>query len=236
LSTVRVPGYGSRSPFAAMDILIDLLKYNDSSQNYYSDAYYIGTLIESLSRVYTTDAEYCDRIQKEVFRFLDSEQLFPSYNRIVTCACLKAIATIQVSRLKKQKLPTKNPMDSSVVVAPEFDPVEAASQADKTAKGPEFQFDLLSYSGSPHPANVQVTSINASARVAVYKPELAVAIADVIDKQTSLSMRYRMAETWASVWSQVSIESQKSSEPYSAFEAYEDVGSRPALDAIWRLL
>lgn len=236
LSTVRVPGSGSRTPLLVIDLLIDLLKYNDGSQNYYSDAYYISTLIEALSRVHTTDSDYCDRIQKEIFRFLDSEQLFPSYNRIVTCSCLKAIATIQISRLKKHQAPAKNPMDSSVMVAAELDPVEAAAQADKTSIIPELHFDILSYSTSLHSPLVQVAAVYAAACVAVYKPELALAMADVISKEKSFSTRYRMAEAWASVWSQVFIDSQKASEPYSAFEAYNGVASRPSLDAIWRLL
>eukprot|EP00474_Spongospora_subterranea_P010854 CRZ11312.1 hypothetical protein [Spongospora subterranea] len=93
LTSVKVSGSGAfpLSHQSAMDIVIDLLKYNDSSQNYYVDGYYISSLLNSLSELSTRNQSYQERIHNEIIRFLDNEQLFPSYRRVVTDAISRCL-------------------------------------------------------------------------------------------------------------------------------------------------
>eukprot|EP00474_Spongospora_subterranea_P010855 CRZ11313.1 hypothetical protein [Spongospora subterranea] len=114
----------------------------------------------------------------------------------------------------------------------ELDPIDTVPPEQPTAQHeiPGSDFDLLAFTEDPHSPSVQVAAVAAAAEVAVYRPSMAILIANALSKQRSPSIRLRMAEAWASTWSHVVLDSS------SPFESYETVSARPVVDSIWNLL
>ncbi|GAA6000165.1 transcription initiation factor TFIID subunit TAF2 [Rhodotorula paludigena] len=89
-----------QTPAVIQQFLVDLLTYNDNLGNKYSDAFYVTTLIHSLShalvnvvpRAETDELSEIDANEnlapavQEVERYLASDKLVPSYHNVITVA------------------------------------------------------------------------------------------------------------------------------------------------------
>nr|CAB3266794.1 transcription initiation factor TFIID subunit 2-like [Phallusia mammillata] len=96
-------------PKEILQYLLDLVKFNDNSNNKYSDNYYRAALVTSLSNTITpavtVSAEQkitaeslsadVRAIIDEVTRFLNLEKHLPSYRHTITVSCLRAIRNMQ---------------------------------------------------------------------------------------------------------------------------------------------
>lgn len=86
------------TPSEVFEFLLDLLKNNENSENAFSDYKYVATVIESLANVNLSITRKYISIDKQILRYLKVEKLMPSYQRTVTAACLKCLASLQHAR------------------------------------------------------------------------------------------------------------------------------------------
>ncbi|XXQ33299.1 Transcription initiation factor TFIID subunit 2 [Plasmodiophora brassicae] len=235
VASVRIPGPGGRpvSPNACVDLLVDLLKDNDNSQNYYDDSYYVSDLLTALGKLApATDADR-DRVFKQIERLLDHEHLFPSYRRLVTCACLSAVASIQVAHARRNE-PQVDPDAAKlgIELVPSVQaPVASVAQRQSS---PDLVFDVLRYASGHHPPAVRVTAVASGARIAVARPDLVTRLVECISRTRSPVLRIRMAEAWSCAWTDARV--RAGSADHNPFSAFEDVSTRQYADAIWSVL
>ena len=79
-----------------IQFLLDLIKYNDDSENLYSGDFYTSNLLKALSLVNTPNLQFKSKIEKIFHKYLviDSD-LIPSYHHIKTVSALEGIAHLQ---------------------------------------------------------------------------------------------------------------------------------------------
>ncbi|KAG2378274.1 hypothetical protein C9374_008417 [Naegleria lovaniensis] len=79
-------------------LLLDLIKYNDDSENPFSGSFYLASLIKALSLVNTSNQKFKEKIEKIFYKYLviDSD-LIPSYHYIKTVSSLQALSVLQSS-------------------------------------------------------------------------------------------------------------------------------------------
>lgn len=97
-------------PHEVLQFLLDLLKYNDNTNNEFYDDYYRATLIDALAetvtpvaiiptfeKINTADIIPNDtrHILEEITRCFNLDKLLPSYKHVVTISCLRAIRHLQ---------------------------------------------------------------------------------------------------------------------------------------------
>jgi len=96
----RVQAAGAPATNEVYKLLHDLLEYNDNSQNgAYSDSDYVAALLVALGRACSSNADEVDETRRQMERYLQREQLMPSYAHRVTCAALRALQMLQYRRL-----------------------------------------------------------------------------------------------------------------------------------------
>ena len=111
-----------RSPFRARAWLLDKLKYNDNSNNDYSDSYYVAILMKSLASAMSTKLPFHEsedledpgeddiRFQKacleEIDRYRRVDEWIPSYHNVISQAALDC-----KQLLGKAKMIKYNPVD-----------------------------------------------------------------------------------------------------------------------------
>ncbi|KAF0974781.1 hypothetical protein FDP41_006255 [Naegleria fowleri] len=86
-------------------LLLDLIKYNDDSENPFSGSFYIASLIKALSLVNTSNQKFKEKIEKIFYKYLviDSD-LIPSYHHVKTVSSLQALSLLQSSGKSSVKL------------------------------------------------------------------------------------------------------------------------------------
>ncbi|EFC46425.1 predicted protein [Naegleria gruberi] len=86
-------------------LLLELIKYNDDSENLFSGNFYIANLIKSISLLNTSNPNFNQKIEKILYKYLviDSD-LIPSYHYIKTVTSLESIANLQSSGKSKINL------------------------------------------------------------------------------------------------------------------------------------
>lgn len=87
---------GRTSP-EVLEFLLDLLKNNDNSRNFYNDNYYLATVLRCLTNSNTSGLADNPKIRKQLQRYLSLEKLMPSYRNTVTVACLQSLSDMQAS-------------------------------------------------------------------------------------------------------------------------------------------
>ncbi|KAI6238248.1 TATA binding protein associated factor [Aphelenchoides fujianensis] len=101
--------HGGKCPQRVFGFLTALLKFNDNSANRYSDDYYraflIGALLTSVtptegarmkSKEERSRSKQVVMVEEEIVQSLNMDQLRPSYGQVVSCACLRALAKLQL--------------------------------------------------------------------------------------------------------------------------------------------
>ncbi|GAA5914840.1 hypothetical protein JCM6882_007815 [Rhodosporidiobolus microsporus] len=103
-----------QTPPVIQQFLVDLLAYNDNLGNKYSDAYYLTTIMHSLSHALVkvlddpsvaTGAEEIDMNEnlapavQEVERYLSADRLVPSYHNVVTVAGIEFMLKLTLASL-----------------------------------------------------------------------------------------------------------------------------------------
>lgn len=83
------------TPQEIADFLLYLLKYNDNSENEYSDAFYVASLLQALSEM-KTDTQRTAKAVGDIKKHLVLDKLMPSYHGVVTVSCLKSYADMQI--------------------------------------------------------------------------------------------------------------------------------------------
>ncbi|KAL8815209.1 MAG: hypothetical protein Q9223_005632 [Gallowayella weberi] len=101
--------YG-RSPIRARTFLLDKLKFNDNSDNEFSDCHYLATLIEGLSEAMASkpplgsdsendftfaendgdDIRFQNSCLEEIDRYRRADEWFPSFHNILSCTALNS--------------------------------------------------------------------------------------------------------------------------------------------------
>lgn len=105
LSKVRLagsaPSTGSgtgrtATPGDVTRFVLGLLRDNDNSDNLYSDAFYLGSLLDALGNVRLAQQyDPIEPIQNELVRFLNYDQVVPSYRHHLTQRALMASAKLE---------------------------------------------------------------------------------------------------------------------------------------------
>ncbi|EDV23052.1 uncharacterized protein TRIADDRAFT_27954 [Trichoplax adhaerens] len=103
-------------PREILDFIIDLIKYNDNSQNEYSDNYYMSSLIDALTSAISpattitgisesnyTLSEESKIILQEVTHALNYEKILASHRNCISVSCIKNIRMLQ----KKGHIPPR---------------------------------------------------------------------------------------------------------------------------------
>lgn len=81
----------------ALKFLLFILKSNDNTRNPFSDAEFLASCIVALGKspMNTNSSLDLNRVVKQLERFLALEQLEPSPNFVITCACISVMCTMQ---------------------------------------------------------------------------------------------------------------------------------------------
>lgn len=163
LAGLRVPPHRI-CPQEVLKFLLDLLKYNDNSKNYFSDNYYKASLIEALAETVTPVVvslfnnpsqtttydqlpQETKMVAEEITRCLNLEKLLPGYKHVVTIACLRAIQQLQ----RMGHLPSNSHLFRSYTVHNLFYDVRCAAvvelvdviRAEQSHQDLDFLLDLI---------------------------------------------------------------------------------------------
>ncbi|MES1922480.1 hypothetical protein MHBO_003998, partial [Bonamia ostreae] len=92
----------------AVKLLIEILEFNDNSNNKYKDDDYISHLIKCCSLLKIQfDEDMKKRLLKQLLRYIKIDQIFPSKNKKISCSSIKAIAVLD----KNLQLPNRTQID-----------------------------------------------------------------------------------------------------------------------------
>ncbi|KAI8323666.1 Bromodomain-containing protein [Martensiomyces pterosporus] len=106
LSNIR--DRNNESPAAARKLMIGALRYNDNSENVYSDCYYLSSLIQSLSNSIiasdrftkqysvSADPQGDDAVLSEIERLRKLDMLVPSYHNVITANCMEVLLKLSL--------------------------------------------------------------------------------------------------------------------------------------------
>ncbi|KAJ1664138.1 hypothetical protein EV178_004350 [Coemansia sp. RSA 1646] len=112
LSNIR--DANNEAPAAARKVMVGALKYNDNSENVYSDCYFLSNLIHALSnsiihskrfgRVFSMTAapQDDDAVLGEIERLRKLDMLVPSYHNVVTCGCMEALLRLSLVQRRER--------------------------------------------------------------------------------------------------------------------------------------
>nr|GLL17498.1 transcription initiation factor TFIID subunit 2 isoform X1 [Ipomoea trifida] len=94
IATVRATD--KKSPREAVEFVLQLLKYNDNSGNFYSDVYWLAALIQSIGELEFGQQSivYLSSLLKRLDRLLQFDRLMPSHNGILTISCIRSLTQI----------------------------------------------------------------------------------------------------------------------------------------------
>jgi hypothetical protein len=95
-SLSKVRDQKNQTPTKIVEFILDLLKFNDNFENYYSDSFYLASLLESLGNLKPSSQDLADQIWKQIFRYLNYDKVHPSFNNLLTQACLSAASSLVV--------------------------------------------------------------------------------------------------------------------------------------------
>jgi len=79
-----------------INLIADMLKQNNNAGNWYSDVYYIASLIDACGGFYSTPDVLAPVIE-QIKRFLEFDSLAPSHRGVITQACLRAFVTLEMN-------------------------------------------------------------------------------------------------------------------------------------------
>lgn len=85
----------SKTDSMKLSFLIEIYKSNDNTDNKFSDCYFIKNLIQAMS---FTPSEKVEKVKKYIEKTLSLDSLIPSPNHILTCACIDALAELQIMK------------------------------------------------------------------------------------------------------------------------------------------
>ncbi|KAJ1731129.1 hypothetical protein LPJ61_002684, partial [Coemansia biformis] len=100
----------SEAPLAARRLMLGALKYNDNSENVYSDCYFLSSLVHSLTngiiasdrfaRTYSVVADPPDdgAVLGEIERLRKLDMLVPSYHNVITRSCMEVLLKLSLSQ------------------------------------------------------------------------------------------------------------------------------------------
>ncbi|KAJ1963380.1 hypothetical protein GGI12_002084 [Dipsacomyces acuminosporus] len=106
LSNIR--DRNNESPAAARKLMIGALKYNDNSENVYSDCYFLSGLVQSLAnsiiasdrftKKYSVcaDPEGDDAVLTEIERLRKLDMMVPSYHNVITASCMETLLRLSL--------------------------------------------------------------------------------------------------------------------------------------------
>ncbi|KAJ2401621.1 hypothetical protein GGI23_001270, partial [Coemansia sp. RSA 2559] len=112
LSNIR--DQNNEAPAAARKIMVGALKYNDNSENVYSDCYFLSNLIHALSnsiihskrfgRMFSMTAapQGDDAVLGEIERLRKLDMMVPSYHNVVTCGCMEALLRLSLVQRRER--------------------------------------------------------------------------------------------------------------------------------------
>jgi hypothetical protein len=88
----------SCTPPDLVHFLSDLLRDNDNSHNPFSDVFYLGSLMEACGNLKVASGESIAPLKAEIMRYLNYDQVVPSYRYILTQQAIMAIAKLERGR------------------------------------------------------------------------------------------------------------------------------------------
>ena len=156
------------TPTEITRFLLTLLKHNDNTDNPYSDVFYVGAIIESLGNVKLGDYDtpLMESIQLELMRYLNYDQVVPSYRYHLTqkslLACAKLERTGQLLRLPNHNIATSS----------------ASTQANDTI------VPYLQYAGPSYDRSVRLAAFKSLIMVLPVKPSLLKKMIDIVEKES----------------------------------------------------
>eukprot|EP00899_Mesostigma_viride_P020976 jgi/Mesvir1/28880/Mv17975-RA.1 len=83
-----------RSPAEVVDVLVDVVKYNDNSGNPYVDDWLLAAEIDALGSLAGLEGRALAKVLKQIDRHLQRDRLTPSHGFVLTCACVRALVGI----------------------------------------------------------------------------------------------------------------------------------------------
>jgi len=100
LSISLIKDREGRTPYECILFIIQLLKDNDNNLNPYSDNFYLESLLLSVGNIHTNNQRHLKKLQKQVTRYLEYDQFYPSYRNTITIGALKALCEIYLQSSK----------------------------------------------------------------------------------------------------------------------------------------
>ncbi|KAK9806814.1 hypothetical protein WJX72_003626 [[Myrmecia] bisecta] len=95
ISLARHPS--GHSPPEAVDLLVDVAKYEDNRGNIYDDSNFLAAIVQALGNLRPSSREALMRIVKQLDRLLAREQVLPSFHSVVASAVLSALTQLATS-------------------------------------------------------------------------------------------------------------------------------------------
>jgi hypothetical protein len=213
-SLSKVRDQRNYTPSKVVEFILDLLKFNDNFENYYSDAFYLANLLESLGNLRPPTQDFVDQIWKQIFRFLNYDKVFPSFNNLLTQACLSA-----VSLLVSEFLPSTQVLESSIESKDDTNIIESEDELDEDSMhvqmdsklADDYKSERISLEPSVHPVNfvAYVNDENFSEHMRSHAfgcivtlskkiPSLFKTLLDLLEKHiANASLRSSFANIWA---------------------------------------
>jgi hypothetical protein len=86
------------TPAIVLDLLLTLLNSNNNSKSYYSDNFYLSTLLRALGHTRAVTPEHQQGIAAQFRRYLELDSVLPSYHNLLTQAVLESLCRLQLQK------------------------------------------------------------------------------------------------------------------------------------------
>uniref|UniRef100_A0A7S3UED4 Transcription initiation factor TFIID subunit 2 n=1 Tax=Picocystis salinarum TaxID=88271 RepID=A0A7S3UED4_9CHLO len=92
------------SPVEAISFLLQLLESNDNSINRFDDSFFVASIIEALGKSRAPNSSTLFQILEEIDGLMVLDTVSPSYQNVVSSACLTALTTLALALPKERRL------------------------------------------------------------------------------------------------------------------------------------
>ncbi|KAK9854442.1 hypothetical protein WJX84_004440 [Apatococcus fuscideae] len=103
MAIARVRDSMQTSPPEAVHALVDALTHEDNRGNLYDDSTFLAGLLQALGHLVPHNQKMLDLVLEQLERFLQREQVLPSFQNLVGCMCITSLA--QLAAAAKQGHP-----------------------------------------------------------------------------------------------------------------------------------
>ncbi|KAK9859317.1 hypothetical protein WJX84_011010 [Apatococcus fuscideae] len=94
MAIARVRDIARTSPPEAVDALVDALIHEDNRGNLYDDCGFLVGLLQASGHLVPHNQQMMDRVLGQLNRYLQREQVLPSFQSLVGCACITSLARL----------------------------------------------------------------------------------------------------------------------------------------------